>query len=669
MMTGAIVSFAGCDGGSSKKESSESKSESSQDSSDSGKSDSGKMSESTAAVANGSILQVFSWDFKTIKESMPDIAAAGFTAIQTSPVNECLEGESGGMDLYGEGKWYYHYQPTDFKIGNYQLGTRDEFKEMCDVAHENGVKVLVDVIANHTTPQLDKVSQDLIDAGGGSFDTLFHKNNKKDILDYSDRLQCTTAKMGGLPDINTERPSFQTYFFKFINDCIDCGADGFRYDTAKHIGLPDDPKEDDGFENNFWEKVKTETKDYDQKFIYGEVLQGGNDRIDEYIDAIGRTTASVYGSKIRAALINKVLNTSSVKEYWLDNPSSLVTWVESHDNYINDQTWRELTDEQVILGWSIIASRKDGTPLFFSRPYGSTDESEWGMNRIGAQGSDMYKDARVAAVNHFRTAMVGEDETLSNPVDDSTAVIIQRGTKGAVIVNSDGELKSGIDIALADGEYTDRVDGKTIYKVSGGKLTFDKPIPANSVVVLYNDGYVEAAPLANTGVSADTVFRTEGATINATLTLENAEKGTYSVDGGAETEYKNGDKLTVKKPSEGNVVKVELRAKNSDGTPTYERVEFVFEEHYEVKTGTKVYFQAPASWAADNIGIYVYSSVEDTENNAWPGEKMKKEADGKFSYTFTDDWKTPYIIFNDGENQYPADKGLIVEADKTYTVE
>ena len=104
-------------------------------------------------VADGAILQAFSWDFNTIKKSMADIAAAGFTAVQTSPINACLEGEDGGMELYGDGKWYYHYQPTDFKIGNYQLGSREEFTEMCQEADKYGVKVLVDVIANQEQRQ------------------------------------------------------------------------------------------------------------------------------------------------------------------------------------------------------------------------------------------------------------------------------------------------------------------------------------------------------------------------------------------------------------------------------------------------------------------------------------------------------------------------------------
>lgn len=634
---------------------------------------SGDAKKADGTVAEGAILQVFSWDFNTIKESMPDIAAAGFTAVQTSPVNTCLEGEGGGMELYGDGKWYYHYQPTDFKIGNYQLGTREEFKSMCDEAHKYGVSVLVDVIANHTTPELKAVSKDLIKAGGGSLETLFHKNNEKDIKDYGNRLLCTTAKMGGLPDINTERPSFQEYFFKFINDCIDCGADGFRYDTAKHIGLPDDPKEDDGFANDFWDKVRTETKDHDSKFIYGEVLQGDNDRIADYIKAIGRTTASVYGSKIRSAIAHNSLSSDSVKEYWIgDAPANIVTWVESHDNYINDGTWRELNDDQVILGWAVISARKDGTPLFFSRPYESSEENSWGMNRIGPQGDDMYKDDRVAAVNLFRTAMKGEEENLVNPNDDISALMIERGKKGVVIVNSEKELSTGFAVSLPDGEYTDRADNKTVYTVKGGKLTSEKPIAENSVVVLYNDGYKEREAAANAGVAKDTIFKTDKNTIETTLTLENAEKGTYSIDGAEAVEFKNGDKLTINKPAEGNVVKVELRAENVGKTPTYERVEFTFEDAYKIAKGSKVYFQHPGGDWADDIYIYIYNTKDD-ENREWPGEAMKKEQDGKYSYTFSADWDTPLIIFNDGDSvdsvQYPSGKGLVVEPDKTYTAE
>lgn len=624
-------------------------------------------------IENGAILQAFCWDFNTIKKSMADIAAAGFSAVQTSPINECLEGEDGGMELYGNGKWYYHYQPTDFKIGNYQLGTRDEFKEMCDEAEKYGVKVIVDIIANHTTTQTDKVSEDLIAAGGGSLETLYHKGNAYDLTDYSNRLDCTTYKMGGLPDINTERTSFQDYFIEFVNDCIACGADGFRYDTAKHIGLPDDPKEDDGFENNFWERVTTEIDNADDMFIYGEVLQGSNDRLSDYVEAIGRTTSSTYGSKIRSAIENNIVGKGSIKEYWMGKASlNMVTWVESHDNYINDGTWSQLSKDQVILGWSIITARKDGTPLFFSRPYNSSFESEWGMNRIGAQGDDMYKDSRVSAVNFFRTAMIGEEENLVNPDEDSSILMIERGKKGVVIVNMTGDKEVAFETNLADGKYIDRVDNKTEYTVKGGKLTCDTKISSNSVVVLYNEGYTEYAPQAEVGVAENTEFTFESETVDVSLTLSNAESGTYTINGGEEKTFADGDKVTLT-PDSDNVATLELTAKNEKGISTYEKVVFTRKQSYQVAKGTTVYFEKPDSddWA-DEIYAYVYDD-DINENDAWPGVEMKKESDGKYSYTFTKDWKTPYIIFNDGGGsdgvQYPSGQGLIVEPNKVYTAE
>lgn len=560
-----------------------------------------------------------------------------------------------------------------FKIGNYQLGTRDEFKAMCDEAEKYGIKVIVDVIANHTTPTTSAVSQDLIDAGGGSLDTLYHKNNAYDLNDFSNRLACTTYKMGGLPDINTERTSFQDYFIEYLNDCVACGADGFRYDTAKHIGLPDDPKEDDGFTNNFWQRVITEVNNADNLFIYGEVLQGNNERIADYIEAIGHTTASTYGSKIRGAITNNTLSKGTVSDYWLgDAPLNMVTWVESHDNYINDGNWYNMTKEQVILGWAVITARKDGTPLFFDRPYYSSVENEWGMNRIGTEGDDMYKDKSVKAVNFFRTAMIGEDENIVNPNSDSTAVMIERGTKGAVIVNTKDALKTGFETNLADGKYVNRVDGKTEYTVKNGKLTSDADIPANSVVVLYNDGYKEYEAAAEVGVAEDTVFNIQsGKTATVTLTCANTDNAEYALNGAAAVSYKNGETVTVSVPSGSDIATLELTAKNSKGVKTYERVVFATEVKYSISSGTKVYFEKPDSWG-DQIFAYVYND-ELYENETWPGIEMTKESDGKYSYTFEDDWETPYIIFNDGDfadsQQYPADNGLTVEDGKTYTIE
>ncbi len=320
----------------------------------------------SASIEDGAILHAFSWDFDTIRKSLPMIAASGFNAVQTSPINEVLAGEDGGMDLYGEGKWYYHYQPTDWTIGNYQLGTLDEFRALCQEAEKYGISIMVDVVPNHTTPTTEAVSESLIQAAGSSLDDLYHENSKYDMSNFSDRLQLTTYKMGGLPDVNTENPGFQDYFLEFLDQAIDAGADGFRFDTAKHIGLEDDPTEKEGVKNNFWTRVNEKLKEKNIDFAYGEVLQGGKDRIADYIGTIGAATASSYGEKIRYAIALKNLNPGSLTDYAISgaNPD-IVTWVESHDNYINDGNWKEMSEDQVILAYALIGSRKDGTPLFF----------------------------------------------------------------------------------------------------------------------------------------------------------------------------------------------------------------------------------------------------------------------------------------------------------------
>ena len=64
--------------------------------------------------------------------------------------------------------------------------------------------------------------------------------------------------------------------------------------------------------------------------------------------------------------------------------------------------------------------------------------------------------------------MVGETEYLSN-FGGNDCLVIERGTKGAVIINM-GSQKSNIKMQkVADGTYTEEVSGQSV-QVSGGTL-------------------------------------------------------------------------------------------------------------------------------------------------------------------------------------------------------
>lgn len=628
-----------------------------------------QVSESVASIRNGSILHTFAWSFKTIEESMADIAYAGYTAIQTSPINECVVGGEGGMQLFGEGKWYYHYQPTDWTIGNYQLGTKEEFTSMCKKAHEYGIKVIVDVVPNHTTSDESQVSADFINAVGGA-DKLYHANGHTEISDYSDRFQSTTGQMSGLPSVNTENPAFQDYFIAFLNECLACGADGFRYDTAKHIGLPDDPKDANSENNNFWERVITEINNASDVFNYGEVLQDGGERINDYQAAIGGTTASAYGGRIRASVKAANLNASDISNLMItyEDPTA-VTWVESHDNYCNDGSGKEIDKKQVVLGWAIIAARANGTPLFFDRPYDSTSSNMWGtMNRIGAAGDTYYKDPYVVAVNHFRNAMVGENEVFSNPGGETSVLMIERGTKGAVLVNA-GQYSMNIstDTFLPDGEYVTRVEGKdTKFTVADGIMT--GTIDSGEVVVLYNEGYTELKAIPTVSVETEKFILADQA-VSVTLNAKNADSSTYSINGGEAVAFSNGDKITVGENAEtGSVITLTLHATNAGGETTMTYY-FTVQGKRTIDIGTKIYFNKPDGWS-DTVNAYVYDESTGTARQAapWPGVPCTQEADGTYSYTFDEQWDSVLVIFNDGANQLPAsmEPGWVVVPDAVY---
>ncbi len=445
--------------------------------------DPGAKKGADAPTEDDVILHAWSWSFDTIAANMKDIADAGYAYVQTSPANTCFVGEDGGMALYSQpgdsvkGKWYYYYQPTDWKIGNYLLGSRDQFKAMMDSAAKYGVKVIVDVLPNHTAVDHTAVLPDLDNAVGGH-EKLFHANGFTDIIDYNDRYQCTTGKMGGLPDVNTENPDFQKYYMAYVNDLLSLGVKGFRYDTAKHIGLPSDPLDSLAEKNNFWpialgmeevDGVKLAVPG-DSLFIYGEVLQDKNVKEDEYAD-IMLVTASNYGHALRNALDKGDFGADSLLTWHHKaTPDRLVTWVESHDTYANQHESAGLTDEQVRMGWVFLTARQHGTPLFFSRPAGSTRENYWGNNRVGARGNDEFKHPEVVAVNNFRRAMHGQPENIVE-ANSGAVVAVERGKAGEALVNLSNQPQTvDMPTALPDGTYADKVYNQT-FEVKGGKLT------------------------------------------------------------------------------------------------------------------------------------------------------------------------------------------------------
>ncbi len=154
-------------------------------------------------------------------------------------------------------------------------------KQMMDSAARYGIKVIVDVLPNHTAFDTDAVAEEFYKAVGGR-DKMFHTNGLSHLQLSGPHPMHTLRGVGGLPDVNTENPDFQKYYMEFVNDLLGLGVRGFRYDTAKHIGVHSDPVDKGAGvrENDFWDghgpQVRREyaclALPEDSLFIYGEVL-------------------------------------------------------------------------------------------------------------------------------------------------------------------------------------------------------------------------------------------------------------------------------------------------------------------------------------------------------------------------------------------------------------
>lgn len=399
------------------------------------------------SAEQGTMLHAHTWPFKAIEGAMANIAAAGFNSIQVSPVNRTKR----------DSPWWILYQPCDLNIGNVVLGTETEFRSMCQVAEQYGVKIIVDVVLNHVA------NNDTPSVWANELDPAL-KNRayyhwQGGINNYQNRWEVTQKDLLGLPDWNTQSNAVQQLHINFLNKCIDAGADGFRFDAAKHMETSGG--EDQGWAGNYWENVLGNLKNRNSLYLFGEVLPDIADNDQQYIQYYD-ITAHGYGNVLRNAVRNN--NVTGIQNIPHGgnslNPNRALVYVENHDDFHGNQDGApQLSYWQRKMGYAIAAARAGVTPRLFDRP--------------GSE--DLWKDKDIAAINHFHNAMVGQNEYLRYPRQQT--LVVDRGNKGTAIINLGDAFNLNTQTNLQDGTYGN-------FTVSGGNLSGQ--IPGGAIMVLYN---------------------------------------------------------------------------------------------------------------------------------------------------------------------------------------
>ena len=526
-------------------------------------------------MKDGATLHAFEWSFKTIMENIPDIAKAGYTSIQTEPIVKIKDNRKLGTGNWYL-NWYYVYQPTDMSIGNYVVGSEDEFKEMCKLAHQYGLRIIVDSVSNHFTSDFDVIE--------GKWKNKAYYHEDKQISDYNNREDCTQHKLSGLWDLNTQDDTVTKGMHDLLVQTVADGADGFRYDAAKHIELSDEVF--GGKQSHYWDTILQNGAQYQ----YGEVLEDANVREADYANLFnsssprgGGITDSSYGHEVRNAVQFKNLGASHFTSHSKVTEDKSVNWVESHDNFANGEANipQELSDEWIKYGWAGVTAQKNGMSLFFDRPYkdggtyGTGGVGTYGNgsgpftenSKLGDAGSDLWKDPEVVAVNHFRNAMVGEASNVSNCGDDN-CLMVERyagsaAQDGMVVANANGSDKNlaGQSTKLANGTYTDEVTGSTI-TVSGGKV-ISGTVKGQSIAAFSNKTRSGKVSTAEAYPNKGTI---PGESKTITLRSYQSTNTTYSTSDGQSGSFKDGDTIEIgSKAKSDEVVTVTVKGTGADG--------------------------------------------------------------------------------------------------------
>ena len=429
-------------------------------------------------IQDGVILHAWNWSYKTIEDNMADIAAAGYSAVQTSPVQQPRDYNASWTQVSTQ--WWKYYQPLDltFATEHTWMGTPAEFQAMCTTAHSYGVKVIVDIVANHLANDRDGAgnARDNRNSGIPAYlrnnDSYWHVNT---IWASDGNRYDMTMGSTGQPDLNTGNSAVQGFIINLMKTCIDKGADGFRFDAAKHIEVPEDPY---GAGSSFWPNVTSQVSSYGSSkgkniYYYGEVLNTAATALSNYTEYISLTDNQT-GNNVKTNVLNGNAAGAAASGYVFNlGADKTVLWAESHDIFAENQF---ISNTDIMLTWAIVASRADATSLFLARPWSYTG------NEMGQAGDTSWKGANVAAVNKFHNYFVGQGEYLSN---SGSVVINERGTTGAVLVNLSGGSVSVNAQAnrMIDGTYKDQISGNN-FTVSNGRITGS--ITGKNIAVLYN---------------------------------------------------------------------------------------------------------------------------------------------------------------------------------------
>lgn len=179
---------------------------------------------------------------------------------------------------------YHGYDVKDYKAVCEDYGTMEDFEYMVETLHNNGIKVVMDLVVNHTSSS----NQWFVNAQNsiGNYHDYYLWGNNRPAIGYSLWSYNSNAKeyyyhcfsSSNMPDLNYNNKNVWSAVDDVADYWLDNGVDGFRLDAAMHIddsvssdGVHSDTKENT-ITHQWWQHFENHIKEKNPSaFCVGEV--------------------------------------------------------------------------------------------------------------------------------------------------------------------------------------------------------------------------------------------------------------------------------------------------------------------------------------------------------------------------------------------------------------
>lgn len=409
-------------------------------------------------------------DIKGLIEKVPYLKELGITTLWITPIVKNIEtnmmADKGGKQ-YG----YHGYWASDFTKIDPHLGTEEDLKNLIDLLHENGMKLMVDVVINHS----GYGTKNLGDFAG------MHRDQS--------RAGDIESELAGLPDFLTENKEVRD---KIINWQVDWlrkiktekgnTIDYFRVDTVKHVDI--DTMKD--FKAAAL-KEKPDFKMIGENFGASVFKDGGyldSSMMDSLLDFEFKELAKnfVYGkiSETEAKLVKRNEAISEERE--------MGQFLSSHDE--NGFLKVRLSDDigKFLVASSLQLTAKGQPVIYYGEEIGQSgkkDNFDKGIFSENRYDFDWDKKENNEILNHYKKMIAirnafpeifakGNRENLY--MDDGVSVFQRTyGDKKVIVgLNTSGEAKEISFDSKIEGKIVD-LYGNTKLNNKGGKISLKIP--------------------------------------------------------------------------------------------------------------------------------------------------------------------------------------------------